>query len=273
MPWLVYVCRLAVLAGERVAFHRLGRRTPPLAVALVAYGGGALVLLPAAVVAPGPWVDRAAALPGVVYAGSFLLYTWSLAIGPLAVVAPWPAVTTLFLWIASPDGGVLGFSAVAAVMAGGFLLVGGEVRARSRAVGLMLVSDALLAAARLLDQGRTPASPLAYAFTVYLTVTVLFTLTAVLGRMGCESVRLVARDPGWAFVAAVSNGAAYVTVVVLLRWWPAYLVEALSAGAGVVTTGVAVAWLGERASPTQVAGAALMTAGAAALALLQGRLG
>jgi uncharacterized membrane protein len=268
MPWLWYGIRLLVLSGERIAFNRLGQGTSPLAAALVAYGGGALVLLPAALAIHHQLISLAALGPGIVYAASFMLYVWALVVGPLSVVAPWPAATALVLWAWHPQGGLLGIAGVVAVVAGGFVLTGFGGGRQWTGVGLMLLSDGFLAWGRLLDTALSPAQPLAYAFTLYAVVGLLFLLGAGLAGQWAEAVRLVRRAPDWAVLAGGTNGAAYVTVIMLLQSWPPYLVESLSGVAGVLTVIAGVLWLREGGLTRKLLGSLLMTAGAGLLVAL-----
>jgi hypothetical protein len=60
------------------------------------------------------------------------------------------------------------------------------------------------------------------------------------------------------------------TVVMLLRYWPPYLLEALSAAAGILTAVVGVLWLHEGQAGRRLGGAALMGLGAGVLLLLRG---
>jgi hypothetical protein len=272
VPGLWLMARLIALTGERLALNRLGAAGSPLAVAVVAYGGGALVLLPLAWTVHGNPVNPAALLPGVVYTASFMLYTGALAMGPLSVVAPWPAVTALLLWLWHPVGGVVALMGVGMVVGGGFVASG---RGSGRPWGpilLMVGSDVFLAAARLLDQERSGGALFAYAFTLYAVVGGLLTGAALLVGQTRAVGQLVRRAPGWALSGALANGGAYVTVVALLRHWPPYLVEALSGWAGVSTVAVAVFGLREGDAWRKLAGAAAMTVGAGILALMHGAL-
>ena len=269
MPWLLYALRLTVLTVERMAFHRMGEDGSPLGSALVAYGGGALVLLPLAWW-DGRLVDLGAVPSGLVYAGSFFLYLWSLQIGPLAVVAPWPAAAALMLWLWHPDGGVPALLGVVLLVAGGLISAGQSPKNGLRAVAIMLVSDALLAWARFMDQGRAAGPPTAYAFTVFSVVAVVFLLAAIAANRVGEARTLLLRNPLWTILAALTNGTAYFTVVALLDYWPAYLLEALSGAAGVLTVMAAVVWLRDGQALRRLSGAALMAAGAGVLLALRG---
>ena len=272
MPGLWLLARLLALTGERLALNRLGAEGPPLAVAVVAYGGGALVLLPLAWAAHGHPLNPAALLPGLVYTASFMLYTAALAMGPLSVVAPWPAVTALILWTWHPVGGMAALCGVALVVGGGFVAGGGGSPRSWRPILLMVASDLFLAAARLLDQGRGGGPLFAYAFTLYAVVGGMLALAGVLtGQTGAVG-QLLRRAPGWALSGAMANGGAYLTVVALLRYWPPYLVEALSGLAGVTTVAVGVFGLREGNKGRKLLGAASMAVGAGILALLHGTL-
>lgn len=266
--WLLMAARLAALTGERVGLNRVGTPTHPPAGALVAYGGGAVALWGAAWALGPPEWRGAALLPGLVYGLSFLLYAWALALGPLSVVAPWPAATALMLWLANPVGGVAALGAVAAMVAGAVLVAGrGGVR-HLGPIGIMLASDAVLAWGRQLDAAIAPGAVLSYAASVYTVVALLMAGMVWVGGGGALVRRQLARQPGWSVVAALSNGAAYVTLVALLRHWPPYLIEALSGTAGVVTGVLGVWWFHESDAARRLAGAALVGAGAAVLVAL-----
>lgn len=260
--------RLAALTGERVSLNRVGTPSHPPAGALVAYGGGALALWGASLVmGPAAW-RMAALLPGVVYAVSFLLYAWALALGPLSVVAPWPAATALLLWLLHPAGGVAALSAVAAMVLGAILSAGRGGARRQGPIGLMLASDLALALGRQLDAAAPTGSVLAYAASVYTVVALLLGgLVWVAGGGRLVWQRLVHR-PGWSVLAGLSNGAAYVTLVALLTHWPPYLIEALSGAAGVLTGALGVLWFHEADGARRLAGAALVAGGAAVLVVV-----
>ncbi len=266
--WMLMGLRVAALMGERVSLNRVGTPRHPPSGALVAYGGGALALWGASLVMGPPAWRMAALLPGVVYAVSFLLYAWALALGPLSVVAPWPAATALLLWLVHPAGGVAALAAVAAMVLGAILSAGpGGVR-HLGPIALMLASDVALALGRHLDAAAPQGSVLAYAASVYTVVALLLAgLVWVVGGGGLVWQRLAQR-PGWSALAGLSNGAAYVTLVALLVHWPPYLIEALSGIAGVLTALLGVLWFHEADGARRLAGAALVAGGAAVLVML-----
>ena len=266
--WILVGLRLAALTGERVSLNRVGTPSHPPAGALVAYGGGALALWGASrAMGPVEW-RMAALLPGLVYAVSFLLYAWALALGPLSVVAPWPAATALLLWLARPAGGLAALAAVAAMVLGAVLSVGRGGARHLGPIGLMLGSDAALALGRQLDVAAPLGSLLTYAASVY-TVVALFLGGMVWafgdGRLVCHRL---GHRPGWSALAAISNGSAYVTLVALLTHWPPYLIEAVSGAAGVLAGALGILWLHEADGPRRLAGAALVAGGAVVLVVL-----
>lgn len=272
MPWIWLLARLGALTAERVSFNRLGKGTSPLVTATVAYGGAALgLMLVALMVHRQAAYNPSAVYVAVIYTGSFFLYVWALSLGPLSVVAPWPIVTTLLLWLWHPEGGGWGMAGIIAIVAGGFLLAGGKTRVGAwRAIGLMLVSDVLLAWARILDQGR-PAGPLfPYAATLFLVVGLLFVVAAVLTRQTDAIVRTLRERPVWSVVAAGANGTAYLTLIGLLQYWPPYLIEAMSGGAGILSVLVGVLWLGEAGIWPKTLGAIFMAGGGALLLTMHG---
>ncbi len=266
--WALMCVRLAALTGERVGLNRVGTPANPPAGALVAYGGGAVVLWGGAWALGPPAWQSAALLPGLVYGLSFLLYAWALALGPLSVVAPWPAAAALLLWLADPAGGVAALASVAAMVAGAVLAAGRGGARHWLPIGIMLASDAALAWGRHLDASMQPGALLSYAASVYTVVALLMAALVWVGGGGALVRRQLARQPGWSAVAALSNGAAYVTLVALLRHWPPYLIEALSGAAGVMTGAVGVWWLREADAGRRLAGAALVGAAAAGLVAL-----
>ncbi len=260
--------RLTALTGERVSLNRVGTATHPPAGALVAYGGGALALWAASLMMGPPTWRMAALLPGLVYAVSFLLYAWALALGPLSVVAPWPAATALLLWLMHPAGGVAALAGVAVMVLGAILSAGrGDVR-HLGPIGLMLASDMVLALGRQLDAAAPTGPVLAYAATVYTVVTLLLAGLVWAAGGGRLVWQRLMQQPGWCVVAGLSNGAAYLTLVALLRHWPPYLIEALSGAAGVLTGAWGVLWFHEADGARRLAGAALVGGGAAVLVML-----
>ncbi len=260
--------RLTALTGERVSLNRVGTPAYPPAGALVAYGGGALALWGASLAMGPPAWRGAALLPGLVYAVSFVLYAWALALGPLSVVAPWPAATALLLWLGHPGGGVAALGAVAGMVLGALLSAGRVGRRHLGPIGLMLASDVALAVGRQLDAAAAAGSVLAYAASVYTVVALLLVGMVWVGRGGRLVARRLAERPGWSAVAGLANGAAYVTLVALLTYWPPYLIEALSGAAGVLTGAWGVLWLHEADGARRLAGAALVAGSAAVLVVL-----
>jgi hypothetical protein len=262
---VVVLLRVAALAGERVGLNRVGTPSKPTAGAALAYATAAAWLwMMVLVVGPVRWEPSAVA-PALLYAVSFGLYAWALALGPLSVVAPWPAATALMLWIAHPEGGWVAFAGVGALVAGAVLTAGQQPRRHVGPILVMLVSDAVLAMARGWDAVRAAGPILPYAATVYTVVAVLLVAAASLTASG-PAAWAVARQRPWSVaLAGVSNGVAYLTVLALLVHWPPYLVEALSAVAGVVASAAGMVWLGEERSVSRMAGAVAVGVGAALL--------
>ncbi|MGC8490062.1 MAG: hypothetical protein ACP5QO_17830 [Clostridia bacterium] len=269
MAWLIYAARLVLLSTERLAFNRLGANRPALPAALLAYLGGALSLLLAAVAAGGPVLDRAAMPGALVYSVSFTLYFWALSVGPLSVVGAWPAATALMLWLWHPEGGLAALLGVVLVVGGG-LILGGRLRPRASAgIFIMLASDAALALGREIDRRMALGPPLAYAFTLFSGVTVLMgLLVAATGGLG-TAAGLVRERPLWTTISALTNGCAYLTLVGLLRHWAPYLVEALSSAAGLVTVALGVLVLREGDGLRKGLGATLLSLGSAILVLTE----
>lgn len=275
LPFLLLLVRLAVLGAERVGFNRLGHGYPPIGAALIAYAGAALFLIPLAWGIHGsPW-DGRAALSAVVYAGSFFLYVWGLSVGPLSVVAPWPAATALILWLVRPMGSVSTVVGLVLMVGGGFWLTAGDGHDPSSQVRmgvvLMLLSDMLLAAGRLLDAGRASGPLLPYAATLYGIIAGVFLVGAVAGRQWKAAWRQLQVRPLWAGVSAATNAGAYLSLIALLRYWPPYLVEALSGGAGVLAVIVGAVWLREGHLGRKVLASSMMVLGGGLLLAAYGR--
>jgi len=262
--------RLVALTGERAGLNRLGTPEEPLAGAAICYGIGAAVLWAAQLALGGVHIAPAALWAGVWYAASFLFYAWGLALAPVSVVGAWPAATALMLWLAAPQGGWAALAAVVVMVVGAVLTTTGGGRRHLPAIVAMLVSDSLLVVARQLDAARIGGEVWAYAATVYGVVAVLFLAGGWMTGSGRTMWRQLVQSPWWSVGAGLANGGAYLTLVVLLQYWPPYLVEALSGTAGLASVVSGIWWLGDGGGPQQVWGAALVAGGAAAL-VLQGR--
>jgi hypothetical protein len=264
------VLRVVALTGERAGLSRLGTPHEPLAGAAIAYGAGAAVLWVVELVVGGLRIEPAAVWSGVWYAASFLFYAWGLALAPVSVVGAWPAATALMLWLAAPEGGVAALAAVVAMVAGAVLTTAGGGRRYLPAIAAMLISDSLLVVARQLDAAHIAGNVWAYAATVYGVVAVLFLAGGWATGGGPTMWRQLVTSPWWSAGTGLANGGAYLALVVLLQYWPPYLVEALSGTAGLASVVSGIWWLGDGGGPARVWGAALVAGGAAAL-VLQGR--
>lgn len=265
LPLLLLLVRLGVLGAERVGFNRLGHGYPAIGGAFIAYAGAALLLMPVAWGIHGSLWDGRAALSAMVYAGSFFLYVWALSIGPLSVVAPWPAATALILWIFHPLGSLSTVVGLGLMIGGGFWLTSGgrqrTARGTQTGVALMVLSDILLAGGRQLDAGHAVGPLLPYAASLYALIGTVFLIGVLAVRQWNTTWQQLTARPAWAGVSAVTNAGAYLSLIALLRYWPPYLVEALSGGAGVLAVLAGVVWLREGDLWRKVLASSMMVAG------------
>lgn len=253
------IIRIGTLSGERIALNRLGQKqVGALAVMGVGFGGAAVVLWAMDVWQQGEIWTGSAIGTGALYAVGFGFYTASLTRGPVNLVSPWSNATVIMLWLYHPVGGPLCWFALATFALGAFLLTDGKV---TPAVVWMLVSDALLAAARILDAHHLDHAPIAYATSLF-TVISLWMLIPILLSGRLKSVcQLMLTEPGWSFVAASSNAAAYLSLFCLLHWLHPTAVEAISAVASSVAALLGVYVMREPHAKWTVLSSALMTAG------------
>lgn len=257
---VLVVLRIVALAGERVAFHGLGQHRRVLPTALIAYGGAGVCLWllmlfsgDIRLVGPAFWT-------GAVYAVAFGLYTGALAEGPVSTVSPWANATTVLLFLISPTGGWLAWVGLALFSAGALWLTEGGIE-RTRAVFWMLASDVFLAAGRLLDARHMEFSPLSYAASVFLAVTLwLAVIVTIYGQWDAVRTQWADRR-GWSVAASVTNAGSYGTLILLLRWLPPAVVESVSALASVVSTIAGIWWFRELGGPKKFFASVLMAAG------------
>ena len=267
--WLLMALRVGVLAGERVAFHGLGRGRRALPTALIAYGGaGAWLWIACLVMHHVEWVNGAI-LPGVVYALSFFCYTKALAQGPVGLVSAFANASVVMMFFIFPRWNAGSLFAMVFFIGGAWLILWGEFRASS-AVLWMLCSDGALVAGRMLDLKGLPAVSLPYAATLFTVVALWLAIPALVGGEWPRARQLLGERPGWSFFASGCNGLSYLTVLELLRYVSPTLVEVVSAWAGVAATLAGVAVFGEAGAKRKVAAATLMTLATVMLISSQG---
>jgi drug/metabolite transporter (DMT)-like permease len=251
--------RVATLTSERVALHELGKsRDGTLPTMGIGFGGAALILWVMAFFQGNTvWVS-ATLWAGFIYALAFGLYTFSLTTGQLSVVSPWSNATVLMLWMMHPEGNALSILGVTC-FAGGVLL--SIRRDLSLPVVWMLLSDGLLASARFLDMGQIDQSPSTYAACLFTVISLWMLLPIVLFRRTRALFQLISHKPGWSFIAATSNAAAYLTLFILLRFVHPASVEAISALASSAATLCGIYFFHEKQGLRKFVTSSLMTAG------------
>lgn len=256
---LLGIMRIFTLSSERIALNRLGQAGyGALATMGVGFGGAAIVLwIMEWWTGTGGWVG-ATFWTGAIYALGFGFYTASLARGPLSLVSPWSNATVILLWLLHPTGNLLAWASLFIFSIGAFLLSSLEI---SYPVVWMLISDGLLAIARLRDVHNVHQPSIAYAASLFTVIggwMLIFLL--LLGHVR-PLLRLVWREPGWGFIAASSNAAAYLSVFNLLRWLHPAAVEALSAVASSIAALFGVYVYHEEQGKRKIASSILMTVG------------
>lgn len=251
--------RIFTLTGERIALNQLGQaRYGSLATMGVGFGGATLILWFMTWWTGGDLWVASTLWTGAIYAIGFGFYTAALASGPVSLVSPWSNATVLIIWMLHPTTGLLAWVGLV-IFAGGALLLS-SLRITYPVVS-MLVGDAFLAIARLKDVHQVHQSSIAYATSLFTVISAwMFMLIIVSGR-AVSVVRLVRREPGWSFVAASSNAAAYLAVFNLLRWLHPAAVEALSSVASSVAALTGVYVFHEEHGKRKTVSALLMTLG------------
>ncbi len=224
--------RIVTLSGERVALHRLGQRESGwLATMIIGFCGAAAVLW-----VMNLWQGTSSWHPatlwiGAIYAIAFSLYTASMARGPISIVSPWSNATVIILWLLHPSGGILAVASLALFALGAFLLTGHKV---SAPVLWMLASDGFLALARIADVHHVTEPPVIYATNLFTAISLWMMIPLLVSGKIRSVARLVRAEPGWSFIAASSNAAAYLALFCLLRFLHPAIVEAISAVASSV---------------------------------------
>lgn len=268
--WALIMVRLAVLSGERLAFHGLGRGKNALATTAVAYGGATVLLWLAALLSGHAYWVGLAFWPGAIYAVSFVLYTAALAKGPVSVVSAFSNATAVLLFFSSPVWDWRAWAGIALFALGGAFMV--PWRGRPPASVLwMLLSDVALAVGRLLDAHVQGVDTVAYAASLFTSVTVWLVVPLTAYARWGDVRQLMSDRPGWSLLSAGTNGLAYLTVFELLKRMPATMVEAVSAWAGVLATVAGLVLFHEGGGRRKIIAAVLMTVGT--VILLFSRLG
>ncbi|AUW93297.1 EamA family transporter [Sulfobacillus sp. hq2] len=262
--WIVL--RIVSLTGERLAYRVFGRdRASPWAVMGLSYVGAAVWLWAIAAWKGTSGFDWQALGPGTLYAGAFALSTMSLVIGEASQVSPWSNATTLLLFLIHPahlpptSWLLIGLFAV-----GAWWQVQGHL---SKPVWMMLASDGLLAMGRLADVHVQSPDPWTYGASL-MTCVASWMIAAVFWHQEGKAVFRVAKAmPVTTGIVGLLNAIAYVSVVILLKRWPASLVEASSAVAAFFAALIAVYLFREAANSRRIGGAAIMTVTAVLLIL------
>jgi drug/metabolite transporter (DMT)-like permease len=251
--------RIVALAGERVVFHALGKgQRSALPTMCVAFGGAAIILwLFAMATHQVTWVGLTIWI-GAVYAGAFGLYTKALAMGPVSTVSAWTNLTIVLLWFIQPTGGVVSTIGIVVFTGGAWLLLSRQV---TRAVWLMVCSDILFIAARLLDASHTHIPTFSYAASLYTSISLWMVVPVLATAQTRAVVNLVIRKPIISLAAAVSNGVAYVTLFALLHWMTPALVESISSLAGFAATLAGIWVFHEEQGMRKISASLLMTIG------------
>lgn len=252
--------RVTALSAERVAFHGLGSGDAgALPTMGIAFGGATLVLWGmAAAMHQVLWFGDAI-WAGLIYAFAFGLYTAALAKGPVSAVSVWSNGTILILWFLTPTGGAASIAAIV-LFAVGVVVMMGKQR-MSRAVLWMMLSDIFFAAGRLVDTAHTGFPFLAYAASLFTSIT-LWMLVPLVARGELHTIgQLVKARPVWSFSAASTNAMAYLTLFALLHFLPPPIVEGVSALAGFTATVAGLMFFKESNGVRKVIGSSLMTIG------------
>lgn len=254
--------RILTLSVERLALHELGKsRYGTLATMGVGFGGAAVVLWGLAFTQMGRgvpvWIPSAV-WTGALYALAFAFYTASLVKGPLSVVSPWSNATVILLWLFHPAPDWLAWISLILFAAGAYILTNHEM---TYPVIWMLVSDVLLALARLMDVHHVHQSAIAYSASIFTMIGLWMLVPIVVMGKAPSLIRMIHEEPGWSFVAASSNAAAYMALFVLLRWVHPAAVEAISAVGSSVAAILGVWFYHERHARRKVASAGLMAIG------------
>lgn len=257
---LLSLIRVVTLSTERIALHRLGQaRHGTLATMGVGFGGAAIVLWGLTfALGDAHWVPSTV-FAGGVYAVAFGLYTTALVRGPVSVVSPWSNATVVLLWLFHPVDNATSIAGLFLFAIGAALLT---TKHMSTAILWMILSDILLASARFIDVGHLGESTLAYAASLFTVIGLWMLIPLIVQRRTSSLAKLVRVEPGWSFIAASSNAAAYLALFCLLHFLHPAAVESISVFASGITTLVGILVFHERQNRMKLISASLMTAGA-----------
>lgn len=256
---LLSLIRIMTLATERIALHRLGQaRYGTLATMGIGFGGASIVLwLLAFVQGDVGWIGSTW-FTGAVYALAFALYTAALVKGPVSVVSPWSNATVVLLWMFQPDDSPYSIFGLILFGIGSALLI---TKHLTKAILWMIASDALLAVARFIDVSHLNESTIAYAASLFTVIGIWMFIPILVRKQMGHVAKLLKAQPGWSFIAATSNAAAYIALFCLLRFLHPASVESISVLASGLTTIVGIYVFHERQNRMKVISSALMTAG------------
>ncbi len=263
---IIVLVRVVALSGERIFLHFLGEDESGLVTTTVAFGGAAVLLWALACASDQAGLTLRALLPSIVYAGAFALYTAALSAGAVSTVSPWSNLSVLFLFVIAPDYGWMAWLGLAVMGIGTGMLTTGT-KTEVAPIWLMIGADVLVVVARVLDSGHPPQSALMYAANLYGWVTVWIAgLTLALGQ-GRGVMRLLQRRPQWALSAALTNAAAYLSLILLMPHLPLWVIESLGSVAALIATLLGSFWLLEAPGWRKIMASWLMSTGAVLLLL------
>lgn len=251
--------RILTLTVERVSLNRLGQSGyGSLATMGVGFGGAAVVLVLMSFFDETPIPFTTTFWTGALYALAFGLYTAAFVKGPIGLVSPWSNATVVLLWMYHPLESVGAWSGLSLFAVGVLILTH---RQFNRAVIMMLASDVVLALARVMDVQHSEHAPVAYAAGMFIAISLWMLIPVIISGQHKTILPLIRRQPGWSFVAATSNAAAYLSVFTLLKWLHPAIVEAFSALASSLATFVGVFFYHEKQGTRKIISSILVTCG------------
>ncbi|QQE81007.1 hypothetical protein [Alicyclobacillus sp. SO9] len=256
---VLMIVRIALLSTERVAFHGLGRGSySAFATMGIAFWGASLVLWGVALEEQqAVWIGDTVWI-GLIYAFAFGLYTAALTKGSVGGVSAWTNLTIVLLWIIHPTGGWISILGIFIFTTGALWLAGKRI---TTSVLLIVCSDIMFVAARLLDASHTHLPSFSYAASLFTSISLWMTIGIVLNSRVPETLRLFWARPGWSLASAATNAGAYLSLFLLLHWLPPALVEAVSAFAAFVATLVGVVFFQEQNAKLKLTASFTMTIG------------
>ncbi len=252
--------RILTLTVERVSLNRLGQSgAGSLATMGVGFGGAAVVLVVMSLFSETPIPFTTTFWTGALYALAFGLYTASLVRGPpIGLVSPWSNATVVLLWMYHPLDSEGAWWGLALFVVGVLILTHKQF---NRAVLMMLASDVVLALARVMDVQHSGHAPVSYAAGMFIAISLWILVPVVMSGQHKTIGPLIQKQPGWSFIAATSNAAAYLSVFTLLRWLHPAIVEAFSALASSLAAFVGVFFFHEKQGTRKIISSILVTVG------------